>query len=1064
MGKSFKVLAAIGIAASIAWGQTFQNPLAFIYEGFEGSGIISGWEMSRGWQSVYDGGVNNSRCLGAQLWDEPTTITTANVAMGASPVLSFRYRATTSQWSNEAAVSNALNYTVSISTDNGSTWAHILENQSHNSSTDFRRIERNLSAYANRTAMVRITFNRITNAFVWFDDIALGTVPPILYASETLNAGIVFNNHPDMTINRRAFRIENKGSRTLNISDITTANGITITGLSGNLAPFTAKIVSVDINATSTISGATYNGNFSFNTNDPRQPTFSVNVSGTTQRALNNIDERFEGSGTISGWEANDWQRMPDGGVNDSRCFGASLWNELTTITTANVAVGAGSVLSFWYRATTSRWSSEIDADLRYTVSVSADSGKNWTPVLENQQHIASADFREVRANIPFSNQIIRARITFNKMTDAFVWLDDLSVRSLPVTITFNPDGGNVSSTSRTLGVDGGAIGTLPIPTRENHTFVGWFTANGVEVTASTTFTSNAIISARWVPIFTVIFNPNGGAVSQTSSETNASRQISSLPTPTRENHAFAGWFTQEEGGEEITASTVFTSNATIFARWVPIYTITFNPSGGVVSPESYKTNGNFHISPLPTPTKAGYSFIGWFTEETDGEQITVSTVFNKDATVFARWELTNFTITYNLSNGTNHAENPTNFTIYSAEITLNSPTRYDHIFVGWFENSSFSGEKVTSIPVGSTENITLFARWEHITVTITYDLNGGILKPVTRNITVLMRDERSDGWGGNSLRISVNGANLPTNPTIPAGSMEMFVFYAYVGDNIEVFWNSSDWASDCAFAIFYTDNQPSPAFNPSAGASNNTERILIHRLYRSLTSVETGALLGSFTVGRNGNEPAVGPQVVNIGQHATLLGIGDHWTHPLRYEFLGWNTRADGTGRNYVAHSSLFRPAGDTTLFANWRLIDYEITYNLNGGTLPDNYPTTFNITSDEIILPIPTRDGFTFAGWHVNAFFIGAPITSIPAGSTINRFFWANWMQNPVSIRDRQETTSPYGILLENAIVSDFARISVITPEPATVNLRILDNLGNVIFTEIAAYGRVSNPPIHF
>ncbi|MCL2845705.1 MAG: discoidin domain-containing protein, partial [Chitinivibrionia bacterium] len=69
--------------------------------------------------------------------------------------------------------------------------------------------------------------------------------------------------------------------------------------------------------------------------------------------------------------------------------------------------------------------------------------------------------------------------------------------------------------------------------------------------------------------------------------------------------------------------------------------------------------------------------------------------------------------------------------------------------------------------------------------------------------------------------------------------------------------------------------------------------------------------------------------------------------------------------------------------------------------------------------------------------------------------------------SIRNRENSDNRFGILLENAIVSDVARISVITPEPATINLRIMDILGNVVFAETAAYGRVaygrvSNPPL--
>ncbi|MCL2844832.1 MAG: InlB B-repeat-containing protein [Chitinivibrionia bacterium] len=66
------------------------------------------------------------------------------------------------------------------------------------------------------------------------------------------------------------------------------------------------------------------------------------------------------------------------------------------------------------------------------------------------------------------------------------------------------------------------------------------------------------------------------------------------------------------------------------------------------------------------------------------------------------------------------------------------------------------------------------------------------------------------------------------------------------------------------------------------------------------------------------------------------------------------------------------------------------------------------------------------------------------------------------PSFIRQNALRDSRYGIILENAVVSDFARISVITPERATVNLVILDNLGNVVFSETSAYGRVSNPPL--
>jgi hypothetical protein len=62
----------------------------------------------------------------------------------------------------------------------------------------------------------------------------------------------------------------------------------------------------------------------------------------------------------------------------------------------------------------------------------------------------------------------------------------------------------------------------------------------------------------------------------------------------------------------------------------------------------------------------------------------------------------------------------------------------------------------------------------------------------------------------------------------------------------------------------------------------------------------------------------------------------------------------------------------------------------------------------------------------------------------------------------RERDQSNRRYGIIIAQNPVSDIAKISVITPEQATITLRILDNLGNVVFTETAAYGRVSNPPL--
>jgi uncharacterized repeat protein (TIGR02543 family) len=67
-------------------------------------------------------------------------------------------------------------------------------------------------------------------------------------------------------------------------------------------------------------------------------------------------------------------------------------------------------------------------------------------------------------------------------------------------------------------------------------------------------------------------------------------------------------------------------------------YTITFDANGGTVSPTSGKTGDDGKLASLPTPTRSGYTFDGWFTSSSGGTAVTVSNVYSANTTIYARW------------------------------------------------------------------------------------------------------------------------------------------------------------------------------------------------------------------------------------------------------------------------------------------------------------------------------------------------------------------------------------------------------------------------------------------
>ena len=101
------------------------------------------------------------------------------------------------------------------------------------------------------------------------------------------------------------------------------------------------------------------------------------------------------------------------------------------------------------------------------------------------------------------------------------------------------------------------------------------------------------------------------------------------LATPTKDGYAFTGWYTDEACTNKLEATPA--ANSTYYAKWTELtgVTVTFDAQGGTVAPvKMFYENGE--VNELPTPTRDGYDFVGWFTAATGGIQVNVDDMLPK--------------------------------------------------------------------------------------------------------------------------------------------------------------------------------------------------------------------------------------------------------------------------------------------------------------------------------------------------------------------------------------------------------------------------------------------------
>lgn len=269
-------------------------------------------------------------------------------------------------------------------------------------------------------------------------------------------------------------------------------------------------------------------------------------------------------------------------------------------------------------------------------------------------------------------------------------------------TTTANSTGGTASVNKSSVEYNGSAIWTATPSTGYN--FSKW--SNGS--TANPLTVSNITANTHITPVFvlksyTVTWNPNGGSVSPTSTTKTHGSTLGTLPTPTRAadvqyTYTFKGWFTAATGGTQISASTTVTGNVIYYAQWtanIRSYTATFNGNGGgTPSPSTITKTYGSELGTLPTCSRTGYTFLGWYTASSGGTKISSATKITGNVTYYAVWRINSYTLTVTAgAGGTVSGSGTYN---YGATVTLKATPSAGYHFVKWSDGNTNASRTVT--------------------------------------------------------------------------------------------------------------------------------------------------------------------------------------------------------------------------------------------------------------------------------------------------------------------------------------------------------------------------------
>ncbi|WP_338118536.1 InlB B-repeat-containing protein [Paenibacillus qinlingensis] len=349
-----------------------------------------------------------------------------------------------------------------------------------------------------------------------------------------------------------------------------------------------------------------------------------------------------------------------------------------------------------------------------YTVSFSSDGGTAVADQTVNEGAKATAPGAPTKEGFVFGGWYGDSNLTTAyDFTTAVVTADITLYAKWTIdiknsyTVSFVSNGGTAVADQT---VDEGAVAAAPnAPTRVGYTFNGWYSDSNLTSTYGFTVavTGNITLYAKWtINSYTVSFNSNGGSA-VSSQPVNYSGMSAAPDAPTRQGFVFSGWYSDLAGTNAYVFTTPVTANMTLYAKWTASYTVSFDSNGGSTV-NSLPVNYNGTATTPAAPTKEGYTFGGWYSDNGLNEAYNFMTPVTANVTLYAKWMSSSYTVSFN-SNGGSAVDSQTVNPDGTAAAPA-APTWDGYSFEGWYTDLAGTNAYDFASPV--TADITLYAQW----------------------------------------------------------------------------------------------------------------------------------------------------------------------------------------------------------------------------------------------------------------------------------------------------------------------------------------------------------------